>query len=127
MHITIFLVIMTFSGITQGYGMSSANQLAQTFNAKYNWDTKKEQDLHNTLIGSSTILGCTIGAAMAGKIISIGRRRTLLMCCAIGIFGTGLSLIENFYMMILGRTIFGLACGIQTVVTPRYIEEYVPV
>ena len=79
------------------------------------------------MIGSSMILGMTIGATSAGKIISIGLRRTLMMCCGIGIFGVGISLIENFYLMILGRTIFGFACGIQTVVVPRYIEEYIPV
>ena len=73
------------------------------------------------------IFGLTIGAFSAGKIIAIGRRRTLLMCCLIGSTGIGITLIENFYMMILGRTILGFACGIQTVATPRYIEEYVPV
>ena len=73
------------------------------------------------------ILGLTMGATSAGKIIAIGRRRTLLMCCLIGIFGVSITLVENFYMMIIGRTIYGFACGIQTVATPRYIEEYVPV
>ena len=73
------------------------------------------------------ILGLTIGATSAGKIIAIGRRRTMFMCCGIGMIGIGITLIENFYAMILGRTIYGFACGIQTVVTPRYIEEYMPV
>ena len=73
------------------------------------------------------ILGLAVGATSAGKIIAIGRRRTLLMCCAIGMLGVGITLIEDFTAMVVGRTIWGFACGIQTVVTPRYIEEYIPV
>ena len=103
---------MCCSGTTQGYSISCANQLSDTFNAKYHWDTKSAQDLHQSLIGSSCVLGMTIGASSAGKIIAIGRRLTLFLCCAIGILGVGITLIPNFYMMILGRLVYGFACGI---------------
>ena len=79
------------------------------------------------MIGSSMILGLALGATSGGKIIGIGRRRTLFLCCAVGMIGVGITLIENFWLMIVGRTLLGLACGLQTVVTPRYIEEYIPI
>ena len=79
------------------------------------------------MIASSMIFGMTIGASTAGKLISIGRRSTLLVCCLLGSIGIGITLIPNFYAMIIGRTIWGLANGIQTVATPRYIEEYIPI
>ena len=73
------------------------------------------------------IFGMTIGATSAGKLIAIGRRNTLLLCCLIASIGIGITLIPNFNAMIIGRTIWGFANGIQTVVTPRYIEEYIPI
>ena len=79
------------------------------------------------MIASSMIFGMMIGASSAGKLIGIGRRNTLLLCCLIGSTGIGITLIPNFNAMVIGRTIWGIAGGIQTVATPRMIEEYIPI
>ena len=50
-----------------------------------------------------------------------------MLCCAFGSLGVSITLISNFYAMVIGRTIYGLASGIQLVATPRYIEEYIPI
>ena len=45
-HITVFMVIMTLSGFTQSYSFQCTNQLAETFNVKYEWNTRAQQDLY---------------------------------------------------------------------------------
>ena len=121
------MLVMILSGASFPYGMTCVNQLSDTFNAKYQWESTFDRNFHQTLIVSSFFFGMTIGATLAGKILKIGRRRTIFLCCVIGMLGVAITLIEKFNMMVLGRVIFGFACGIQTVATPRYIEEYVPV
>ena len=39
-HLTVFMLAMCLSGITVGYGKDVANQLSDTFDAKYNWVSK---------------------------------------------------------------------------------------
>ena len=55
-----------------------------------------------------------------------GRRRAHLIACFIGIFGVSLTLMRSFQMQLVGRLIYGIAAGLQSVVSPRLIEEYVP-
>ena len=73
------------------------------------------------------MVGMAAGASTGGMIVKNGRRTALLLACCIGTVGVGLTLIENFYCLIIGRIIQGYASGLQTVATPRMIEEYVPI
>ena len=120
-----FMCIM--SGYTLSYGIACTNQLNNTFNAKYHWDTKSEKDIHQSLIGSAMMIGMTAGASTGGMIVKNGRRTALLIACLIGTIGVSLTMIENFYCLIIGRIIQGYASGVQTVASPRMIEEYVPI
>ena len=49
-----------------------------------------------------------------------------MLMCLVGSAGSLLCLIENFYALLLGRLLFGLAMGTHAAAIPRYIEEYVP-
>jgi MFS family permease len=49
--------------------------------------------MYQSLIGASAVLGITIGAVCGGKIIAIGRRKTFLFACAVGIVGVAITLI----------------------------------
>ena len=66
------------------------------------------------------------GALSGGKIIGIGRRKSYLISCCIGIIGSALTVFQNVYALLIGRLILGLACGVMSVVLNRYIEETVP-
>ena len=50
----------------------------------------------------------------------------MLIMNLIGMSGVVLTLIQNFYLLLLGRVIYGTAVGVQSVCMPRYVEEYVP-
>ena len=50
----------------------------------------------------------------------------MLIMLAVGIVGVSMTLIENFYMLIFGRVVYGLSVGVSSVCMPRYVEEFVP-
>ena len=111
-HISFFLTATMLAAMCQNYALACANQLTDTLNYKFGWTTEQEQTWHQTLIASSNILGLTIGAVSAGNLIHYGRRNTLLLCCLIASIGVCVALIENFWAIIVGRLIQGIASGI---------------
>ena len=104
----------------------SANQLANTLNRKYDWESNWDQNIHQSLIGSSMFLGMAIGAFCGGKIIPFGRRLSMILTSLIGSAGVGLTMIQNFYVLLVGRVILGFTSGSQGVIVVRMINEYVP-
>ncbi len=55
-----------------------------------------------------------------------GRRWALFITCAFGLVGVSFTLLKHFKMQLFGRLIYGVAAGLSSVVSPRFIEEYVP-
>ena len=123
--LTIFMLAMLLSGISLGY-IDYSNQASALYIVHYGWTDPDKITQCEQLVGASIILGCTIGAASGGKIMQYGRRYGLLVACTAGSFGVALTLIKDFNMQLVGRLIYGFAAGIQSVISPRFIEEYVP-
>lgn len=67
---------------------------------------------HQQYIGASIILGCTIGAAVGGKLMQYGRRLSHFVACAIGILGVSFTLLHSYEMQLVGRLIYGMAAGL---------------
>ena len=44
----------------------------------------------------------------------------------IGATGVLMCLVQNLYMLLLGRVIYGFAVGVTSVGMPRYLDEFVP-
>ena len=57
------------------------------------------------------VVGMAFGAFAAGKLIPHGRRLAMMLTSLIGIVGVGLTLIQNFPLLLLGRVVFGFATG----------------
>ena len=68
------------------------------------------------------------GTLIAGQTSDVlGRKRTVLICCALYIVGTFcMSAAQDFTLLLLGRIITGLGVGVSFVVTPIYITEISP-
>ena len=77
-------------------------------------------------MGSSGILGMALGAISGGKIVKVGWKKSYLIGCFIGLIGVGISVIETIPTILVGRLIFGFACGIHSISVPRYMEEVIP-
>lgn len=76
----------------------------------------------NTLPAVGTIFGSGAGSVLMSK----GRARAFIIACCIGIFGSLLCFIENFYVFLFAKFIVGASIGLTGVTVARYIEEYVP-
>jgi MFS family permease len=89
-----FALFINLTGLLLGYAMAYSNQVTDLLNAKLGWfhdddlATKKQ-----AYIGTSVVLGMTIGAVSGGQLMKIGRRKAVLIACTFGIAG---NIITNF-------------------------------
>ena len=116
------MTIMLLSGATQGY-TDYSNQAAALYNVQYQWTDPHQIATNQQMIGASIILGCTFGAASGGKLMQYGRRWAHFIACFAGMFGVIFTLFKDFEMQLFGRLVYGYAAGLQSVVSPRFIEE----
>ncbi len=58
--------------------------------------------------------------------MKIGRRNGFLLATLVALVGTIMQLLPDFWLLILGRLIYGLGCGVLSIIGPRFIEETVP-
>ena len=88
-------------------------------------------ELSETLIGfavASALLGCALGAYLAGRIADrIGRRWTMIIGAVlflVSAFGSGFAF--SVWDLTIWRVVGGLGIGIASVVAPAYIAEISP-
>jgi SP family arabinose:H+ symporter-like MFS transporter len=78
--------------------------------------------------GSSALVGCIAGAALAGWFGDrYGRRPVLIVAAALFFVSALLSTVpESFSILIPARIIGGLGVGVASVLAPMYISEFSP-
>ena len=121
-----FGLLQTLVGFQLGYVFCYTNQISPALNAKFGWTTKQEQDLYESIIGSSVTLTLMLGSYIAGHLIKKGRRNVLIYAGVIGILGAAITIYQQFWSIILGRLIYGLSCGFIAISMPRTMEETIP-
>lgn len=89
----------------------------------------------NTMVWSFAVaifsVGGMIGSFSVGAMVDrFGRRKSMLLANILALLGGGLmglsSLSRSFEMVIIGRLIIGVFCGLCTGLTPMYIGEISP-
>lgn len=74
--------------------MAYTNQCTRCIDAKFGWEKGSHKEtLYQSLIGSFAVGAMMIGSPIGGKLIAIGRLKTLDIAAMIGIIGVGLTLI----------------------------------
>ncbi len=77
---------------------------------------------------ASMLLGCAVGAFLAGRLADLFGRRTILIiaavCFTISAWGSGVA--HGSFEFIIYRLIGGLAVGAASVLAPAYISEVAP-
>ncbi|XP_047216806.1 solute carrier family 2, facilitated glucose transporter member 3 [Girardinichthys multiradiatus] len=76
-------------------------------------------------------VGGMIGSFSVGTIVNMfGRRKSMLFANVLALLGGGLmglsSLSRSFELVIIGRLIIGVFCGLSTGLTPMYVGEISP-
>jgi len=64
----------------------------------------------------------TIGAITGGLIIKIGIRKAIFISIAIGFSGISITMILKFWVLLVGRFLFGLSVGLFSSIIPKYVE-----
>jgi len=71
-------------------------------------------------------LGSALGALFGGPMMSIGRRKCILLTNILVIAGSLLCLLSNFYVFLFGRVLFGASAGLFSLFCPKYLAETAP-
>jgi len=73
---------------------------------------------------SSILIGCALGALVAGKLADRFGRRLTLMACAVlfGISGVGAGLADTLNTFVFFRLVGGIGVGAAAIVSPLYIS-----
>lgn len=80
------------------------------------------------VLTTSYAVGGLFGSLRAGHLAAYrGRKGATTLVASVLVFGTVLSsAAPSFMLLLLGRFVSGLACGVFTVVTPLYLAETAP-
>ena len=131
MHQKKFLLLITsvsaLGGLLFGYDTGVING-AQFFLTKY---FTLDATMQGFVVGSA-LIGCFVGAILAGPVsIKIGRKNSLILSAilfTISAWGSGLPsfLPESVSLLVFFRLIGGLGIGVASMNAPMYIAEIAP-
>lgn len=117
----IFIPILVLaSGMTFGFGIASVAGVLDAVKAEFGLSEMGEQ-----LVVGLLVLGCFVGAALAGPISARwGRRRTIVLATVLGACGHAVILAgSGLNGLLVGRCLVGLCVGLLSMVVPMYAAE----
>jgi SP family arabinose:H+ symporter-like MFS transporter len=122
-YVTLVSMIAAFGGLLFGFDTAVVSG-AIGFMEQY-------FDLNEVQVGwavSSLIIGCIVGAAIAGVLGDrFGRKKVLIMAAILFIISSvGTAIPETFAQYIMARIIGGLGIGITSTLCPLYNAEISP-
>lgn len=125
MFLVALILTLSCGGFQMGHVIACTNQVTSTFEAKFE-QFRIHSTFYTTLLGSSGIFGTTLGAISGGQVIRMGRRLTFILASVIGLVGCMISMFEYLNLILLGRFIYGIGCGLLSIACGRFLEETVP-
>ncbi|CAG0923572.1 unnamed protein product, partial [Notodromas monacha] len=112
---------MAFIGIGLAYSSPALLSLREDANRGFQMSTQKE-----SWFGSCHFLGAFLGAFIGGPVShKLGRKRALELCVCPLLLGGFLCLgvAKYLFVLLIGRALVGIACGITTTIIPMYLAE----
>ncbi|WP_033920867.1 sugar porter family MFS transporter [Sphingomonas sp. 37zxx] len=121
--IAAIVAVATIGGLLFGYDSGAVNGTQPGLKATF---ALSEAGLGFTV--GSLLIGCFIGAFLAGRLADLWGRRNVMMLSAL-LFLIG-ALVQGFapeqWMFVLARVAGGMAVGAASVLSPAYISEVAP-
>ena len=115
--------VATIGGFLFGYDSGVINGTVDGLQTAFNSDS-----IGTGFNVSSMLLGCAVGAFLAGRLADKYGRRSVLMAAAlffiVSAWGSGIA--TTSMQFVIYRIIGGLAVGAASVMTPAYISEITP-
>jgi MFS transporter, SP family, arabinose:H+ symporter len=122
-YIIRFSIIAALGGMLFGYDTAVISGTIPFIKKYFNLDQSKM----GWAVGC-ILIGCALGAMIAGKMAEIKGRKYILMVCSIlfAITGIGAGVSTTLFTFSLFRILGGVAVGIASVISPMYIAETAP-
>ena len=108
-------------------GLVSAgnNVVGDYLQLQLNW-TDDEAELNNSIIAFCTIIGLTVGLFSGNVFVAYGRRITIIMFYLILLVSTGITLIQNFWAIAIGKFVMAFSAGNILIATNLILNETIP-
>ncbi len=121
--VTAIVAVATIGGLLFGYDSGAVNGTQGGL--------VKEFGLSDAALGftvGSLLIGCAVGAFLAGRLAdALGRRKVMLVAAALFLVG---ALVQGYTdshtIFVLARFAGGMAVGAASVLSPLYISEVAP-
>jgi MFS family permease len=122
LDLTIMIGMLNF-----GFGIASWNSLQTPFAVRYGW-TDTQTTTWSVVLTTGVTSGMIVGSLLAGVFMKRNTKRNLILAMNILLLlGTGLSLVDNLYIMTVGKVLYGIGIGGLIVYCPGYMNEMAPV
>lgn len=106
--------------------IGSWNAASGAYAKKDNWDDD-ETNTKIMIVQSVTTAGAAVGALFSGSIAFLGRWNCILIANAVLVAGVCCTFVDVFWVLCVGRFIYGVAVGAFSVFCPKYIAETAPI
>jgi sugar porter (SP) family MFS transporter len=115
--------IAALGGLLFGFDTAIINGAILFLKRQFGWS-----EFQTEIAASSLLLGCVIGASVAGALSDrLGRRRLLLCSAALfGLSAIGTAIPNSLAQFCAARIVAGLAIGVASMLSPLYIAEISP-
>ncbi|KCZ50414.1 sugar porter family MFS transporter [Hyphomonas pacifica] len=122
-QVLLITAVATIGGFLFGFDSGVINGTVEGLKSAF-----QSQDIGTGFNVASMLLGCAVGAALAGSLSDAFGRRTMMIaaaiCFIISAWGSGVS--GSSAEFVVYRVIGGLAVGAASVMSPAYISEVAP-
>ena len=82
--------------------------------------------MNNSIITFVEAFGITLGSFLANVLVAYGRRKTIIVSNIVIIMATGMTLVQNLWMIVIGKLIFSIAAGCILIASNVYLNESIP-
>lgn len=126
LNIALLIFLSSCGLFFMGYNEAVFDTLEEEIRNVFHWE-EDEGETIIMLISTMITIGAAIGSLLGGLITSsLGRKASLVLLDIISIIGTVLTIIENPYIIIVGRVLVGIGVGGFTYVARLYMSEMSP-
>ncbi|CAI2367541.1 unnamed protein product [Moneuplotes crassus] len=81
------------------------------------------RDMFNLVMITAVPAGAVLGSLSGGYLVAYGRRKAILGINVVLCLATGMTMIFNFYPILIGRIFVGYCVGVLGVVCPMFLSE----